>query len=199
MTPVAAILGGAQAATSIYGALRGRKRGPSVQSIDDRFRNERVSGYLTPEDRAMVERTRLAGVQGAERSADLTRQSVYRQVAGRHLSGASAAAMGLRADEQAAEGRDQANLAAANEEYGLYKGNEGYEREKQATAWGNEVGDAVRGNARADLQDSTFWNSALESIPAIRSLWSGLGGTKMATDLNPESYGGTRGRDLTLR
>jgi len=175
--------------STLAGILGRPKRGESVEAINNKYRGERVSGYLSPEDRAQVERTRTGGVAAAERGAELTRGSIYRQINSRHLSGASAAALQLTADQQAAEGRDKASMFADDQGYKLYKGNEQYERDKQATAWGNAIGQSTRQGNRADLQDATFWNSVLEGIPGILSLMEGKGATTAATETTPGAEG----------
>lgn len=131
----------------------------NVNPINAKYASLRAEGYLTDADKAQVEMTNLLGQRTASRTAEVGRARARDAARARGLSGASAAALETSVGQQEARDRSSAAMAAANESYGLYSGNRDFERQKQMTAWGNEIGAATT-NAQLKMQrQAEFWNS----------------------------------------
>lgn len=151
----------------ILGAFHRSKKGPNRNAIIARYRASRPAGYVTPEDEAAAERTRtrLAGASAA--AAQRARQMNARQVSARGLSGPAAAALEQGATDVEAQGSEDAARNSADQLYQAFQSNLGYERGKNDTAFGAEMGVASQDAALNAAKDSTFWNSMLEAIPAV--------------------------------
>lgn len=158
-------------ATSVIGALRKQKRA-NIGAINNRYMAMRPEGYLTDADKMQVARTAAAGGAAAARGGELGRGNARQQAVARGLSGASAAALIGRADQQEAANREAAAGVAQGQELSLQGNNRDFEREKMMTGWGNEVGNARFQNSQADAKESTFWNSVLESAPLIANAFA---------------------------
>lgn len=172
MDPATAALAIAPLALSVF---RRPKRGPNRYAIVDRYRRSRPVGYTTAEDIAASERTRTRMAGAGEAAAQRRRAENVRQVSARGLSGAAAAALEEQASDISAGAAEEASRTSADQLYKAFQSNLGYERHQNDTAFGAELGLATEDAARADAQNSTFWNSLLEAIPNVAGAFSGLG------------------------
>lgn len=168
------------AITTAVGAISAARNKPqrfdakAARRINDRYMGARPSGYLTAEDSAAVDRRRARGVSSARRSGALARESAQRQISGRRLSGASAAALFSDANMAEAAGREAAVTGASDLEYGLFGANRDFEREKLFKSWGAELG-AASGSAQQDAQrEAGLWNSILGAAPVIAGAWGSM-------------------------
>jgi hypothetical protein len=153
----------------VLGAFHKRPKEPNRQAILARYRSSKPVGYVTPEDQAAAERTRSRIAGAATSAAQRARQMNARQVTARGLSGPAAAALEQGATDTEAAGGETAALNSADQLYKAFESNLGYARNQNDTAFGAEMGLASQDAARAQAQDSTFWNSMLEAIPAVAS------------------------------
>jgi hypothetical protein len=156
----------------VFGAFRRPKKGPNRRAIIERYRQNRPTGYTSAEDEAAAERTRtrVAGAAGAV--ARRRRMENARQVTARGLAGPAAAALEQQATDVEAGGAEEAARTSADQLYRAFQSNLGYERSKADTAFGAELGLASQEAAMAEAQNTGFWNSMLEAIPAIAGAFS---------------------------
>ena len=166
------------AITTAVGALSAARRpkrydAKAARRISDRYMGMRPGGYLTPEDEAFTERTRARGVASARRTGALGREAAQLQSRARGLSGASAGALQIEANNAEAFGRESAYGAATDAAYGLYGTNRDFEREKMFKAWGGELGAAEQEGRMGAQREAGLWNSILGTAPLIANMWSG--------------------------
>jgi len=164
---------GSQLAPLLLGLGRKKKKGPNVAALAADYRSRRPEMTLSAEDLAAGARTRAGVNASAVRSGELTRMGINRQVAARGLSGPAAAALGLTADAQVAEGREKGALAEAEQLYQTGRSNQEYDRSKEDRIFGGLLGNAHIEAQRNDARDATFWNSMMDLSTATSSLWGG--------------------------
>lgn len=162
-----------QAATAIAPAVLGlfhrKKKGPNRNAILARYRASRPAGYTTAEDIAAAERTRTGLAAATQAAAQNQRAMNARQVTARGLAGPAAAALEQQAGDISAIGAENAARTSANQLYNAFQSNLGYARTQNESAFGAELGLASQEAAQREAQDATFWNSLLETVPAVTS------------------------------
>lgn len=144
-----------------------RRRRVDTKKIIAGYKEQRPVGYTSKEDEAFAERQRLKGNAATRAVAQQARQLSARQVTARGLGGAAAAALENNASGIEAAGAEESARTSADTLYGAFNSNLGYERHKADTAFGAEMETANQENARLDAQNSSFWNSLMEAIPAV--------------------------------
>lgn len=169
MDPISAA---ATLAPVVISALHRKKKGPNRNKILAAYRNSKPVGYTTPEDAAAAERTRTRIAASGQASAQRARQINARQVAARGLSGAAAGALENDASGIDAAATEEAARSSADQLYKAFNSNLGYARRQNDTAFGTEMGLAAQEAAQGQAQDATFWNSLIETVPAVASLWA---------------------------
>lgn len=174
MDPITAA---ATLAPIVLGALHKKKKGPNRLAIIQKYRNTRPAGYTTPEDEAAAERTRTRIAGSAQVVARRRRMQNAREVTTRGLSGPAAAALEEQATQVEGAGAEEAARTSADQLYKAFQSNLGYERNKNDTSFGAELGVATQDAARADAQNASFWNSLMETLPGIAQAWAPLGKT----------------------
>ena len=169
---------------------------PSYQDIINKYLNMRPGGYLSPEDMIASERTRSRLRSGVQTAAKGRRIGMSRSLVARGLNAspaASAAELGISQDE--ALGLQQADEAAAGQEYNSYSTNRGYMQNLVAQAMGGELAGAEAQRNRDALRNSTFWNSILETAPTLLSFFGGGAARAMVPSYatGPRATGGGGG------
>ena len=156
-------LGGAKAARG------GRKS--KIGAINQRYRGEKVTGYLTDADYAQSERLRrrageYAGAYGAQAETGVRRRAAARGI---ESGPALERDIGRVRQEEGAivEGAAQ---EAESRLYNRFGERERFEQDRLMRAWGLEAGEEQREQMRAFAQESQFWNSFNDFIPYIFEL-----------------------------
>lgn len=166
--PIPAIASAAiQLAPVIGGLFRRKKKAPDANAILSRYRDARPEGYVTEADKAAAERTRTTMAGAAQNVAQQRRMMNARNTTARRLQGPAAAALEQQATDVAAQGAENAARNSAQQLYGAYNSNLGFERQKMNTAFGAEMGLAAQQQQQNQAEDAAFWNTAMETIPTI--------------------------------
>jgi hypothetical protein len=168
--PAAAALG-LKAAPYLLGAARllgRRRRGANWDQLQQFSQGLRPSGYLNQADYIAGEgvRRRLSGA-ATESGANLRLEALRRlRQRGVDVAGASEATLG-RIGETEAAGHERAAQGA--EEYlgNVRLGNQQFEQQKALQLLSGRIGEATGERSRADLRDTTFFNSLLDITPSI--------------------------------
>lgn len=161
---------GLKAAPYVLGALRLGRGRPQVNWNElGRYSDSlRPTGYLTADDTKAGEgvRRRLSGA-ATEGAANL-RLEALRRLRQRNVdvAGSSEATL-ARIGEREVAGHERA--AEGAEEYlaNVRLGRESFEQQKALQLLSGRIGDAVGERSRADLRDTTFFNSLLDITPSI--------------------------------
>lgn len=153
-----------------------RRRRVDTKKIIADYKDQKPVGYTSKEDEAFAERQRLKGNAATRAVAQHARELSARQVTARGLGGAAAAALENNAAGIEAAGAEESARTSADVLYGAFNSNLGYERHKADTAFGAEMETANQENARLDAQNSSFFNSLLEVIPAVAGAFTGGAG-----------------------
>jgi len=159
----------------VLGAFHRKKKGPNMNAILARYRASRPEGYVTDADKAQAERVRTKVAGAATAAAARARQLSQRQITARGLEGPAAAALEGQATDIEAAGAEEAARNSADVLDRAYNSNLGYERGKSDTAFGAEMGLAQQEAIRGQAQETSFWNSMLEAIPAVAGGLSSFG------------------------
>ena len=181
---------GLVAAAPFAAQLFGKKQHvPNINAINQRYMGMRPEGYISPEDQRFSDQllnkgNQLAGAQASEATRGLERRATPFG----YSPGARERAIGL-INQQKVGQLENAKFGADSALYGAFNSNKNFERQKMMTGWGAELGNARDVQSRRDLQNSTFWNSAMEYIPNALKLFGGGDMSAAPTDLGP----GTRG------
>jgi len=164
--PVALIGAGLGVASKIFG----KKRRPDIRGAIARLRASRPVGYLTPEDLRSAELTRGRLTEGVQAQGQLGGYEIGRRFRARGLAGSpSEERSRARLEQDTLLGAQHAGETSEEQLYNIRTGREAYERQKDLSIFGAEVGQAQRESERQQAEDAAFWNSINEFIPTINS------------------------------
>jgi len=162
--PLAGIAAGVGIASGLKTIFSSSGR-PDINRILRYIDARRPRGYLDPEDYAAAEGTRSRLSGQASRTAQGLRYEALRRYSQRRLVGSPAEETTLsRVGEIEAAGRERAGDVAEQQLYDIRLGRERYGQQVNLAALGYNVNEAYRNQARSDAQQSTFYNSLLESL-----------------------------------
>lgn len=176
------LLAAGKAALSLAPALAGifgrRKiKGPDFRGIIDRYRGERPTGYLTPEDTQFADTQFQVGAEKVGKQSRTARSAAASRILAKGLNRtglSEAVAEDLNAEESSAltglERNRQATL------FGLRTGRERYQQNMNLQGMLSELSGARFNFEQAAAQRGGFMNSLLELAPEVFDYFSGLGG-----------------------
>jgi hypothetical protein len=165
----------------------GKKSVGRIRAINSRFRDQRPTGYLTPEDYTQREATFGRGAATAGKLASDASAGVRRRAAIRGISGGPAMERDLARVTQNQGAQDESAAARADAAlYGTKMNREGFERDKLMYEWGSELGADMRDWQGQQAQDAQFWNSVIPL--ATEALGSLSGGGDFVTPERPGAY-----------
>jgi hypothetical protein len=143
------------------------KKKPNMGNINAKYQGMRPGGYVSAEDRAFNESTRLRANQSVGAYAGRARQGAARRMAARGIVGPAAEQAQADVNQQATEGIVGNSRNAADLLYSTFNRNQDFERTKLMKAWGLEAGDAMQQQQLQQAQQSEFWNSQMQFLPQL--------------------------------
>ena len=167
--PVGIGLAAASFLPGIIGGLFGKKK-PSIGSINSKYQGMRPEGYVSAQDRAFNESTRLRANQSVGAYAGRARQGAARRMAARGIVGPAAEQAQGDINQATTEGIVGNSRNAADLLYSTFNRNQDFERTKLMKAWGLEAGDAMQQQQLQQATQSEFWNSQMQFLPQLLAL-----------------------------
>jgi hypothetical protein len=169
-----ALLGGpvgmGLAAASFLPAILGKRKKINMGALNKKFMGMRPEGYVSAEDRAFNESTRLRANQSVGAYAGRARQAGARRMAARGIVGPAAEQAQADVNQQQTEGVVGNARNAADLLYSTFNRNQDFERTKLIKAWGLEAGDAMQQQQLQQATQSEFWNSQMQFLPQLLAL-----------------------------
>ena len=148
--------------------LGGRGRRLDVGPIISRYRGEKPTGYLTPEDEAQAERFRLRRAATAGKLASDAEAGVVRRAAARGIGSSPALERDYaRITQQRGAAGEEGATAAESYLSGLKRSREDYQQRLLMSAFGAEVGAAQDSLAADRAREGAFWNSVNDYLGQI--------------------------------
>jgi hypothetical protein len=167
---------GLAAASFLPGLLGGKKKPPSIGSVNRKYMGQSPEGTLSAADSAFGESTRLRANQSVGAYAGRSRQAAARRMAARGIVGPAAEQAQADVNQATTEGIVGNARNASDLLYSLRNRNQDFERSKLMKAWGLEAGDAMQQQQLQQAQQSEFWNSQMQFLPQLLSLGQKSGG-----------------------
>lgn len=165
-------------ALPVLGSIFGRRsiKGPNYREIIDRYRAEKPTGYLTPEDTAFADTNFKSGAAKVGKQIGSARTAAAGRLAARGLSlspAAEAVSEGLNEQESnALTGLERDRQATL---YGIRTGREKYQQGMNLQGMLAELSGARYNFEQAASQRSGFMNSLLDLAPEVFDYFGGLG------------------------